>query len=73
MKIGDKVVIREDADVVIEDFYARHGIITGKTYASDSEYAWLVVKFADGVVENYRSHELDLLTDKEWFQLQLRG
>jgi hypothetical protein len=41
--------------------------------ASDDPNAWLVVEFAGGVVENYREYELDPLTDREYFKLQLGG
>jgi hypothetical protein len=73
MKVGDKVHISKTCPVYIEPFYKQHGIIISKSMASDDPNAWLVVEFADGVVENYRDYELDPLTDKEYFKLQLEG
>jgi hypothetical protein len=71
MKVGDKVIINPECPVYIEPFYKQHGIIID-IHSGDSA-SWNVVKFADGVVENYRDYELDPLTDKEYFQLQLKG
>ncbi len=70
MKIGDKVVISSKCPVYIEPFYKQHGIIVD---ILDDDLPWNVVKFADGVVEHYRDYELDSLTDKEYFKLQLEG
>lgn len=74
MKVGDKVAVRDDCDVIIEEIYVRHGIVSS-IIADDPKpgQAWYIVKFADGVVENYRDYELDPLTDKEYFQRQLKG
>ena len=71
MKIGDKVIISKSSNVSIESFYDRHGIIISKTMASDESTPWFVIEFADGIAGNYKDYELDLLTDKEYFKLQL--
>lgn len=74
MKVGDKVAVRDDCDVIIEEIYVRHGIVSSIiTDDPDPGKDWYIIKFADGIVENYREHELDVISDKEYFQRQLRG
>lgn len=72
MKVGDKVIVRDDCDVLIDErIYVRHGIVS--SIISDDPTPWYIIKFADGIVENYRKNEIDIISDKEYFQLQLKG
>lgn len=66
MKVGDKIVVNDD--IFIEEIFARHGIVNRVLSSKEFE-----VLFVDGVVENYWPHECTVLSDKEWFKLQLRG
>ena len=66
MKIGDKIIVNDDIE--IDPIYARHGTVFRAVRPREFE-----IKFADGVVENYGPHECRVISDKEWFKLQLRG
>ena len=53
MKVGDKVIVRDDCDVLIDErIYVRHGIVS--SIISGEPAPWYIIKFADGIVENYR-------------------
>ena len=50
MKVGDKVIVRDDCDVLIDErIYVRHGIVS--SIISGEPAPWYIIKFADGIVD----------------------
>ena len=65
MEVGDKVVLR--SRIAIGDF-KKHGMIIG---IHSSWQFPLEILFADGVLETYSRHDCRVISDKEYFKLQL--
>ena len=72
MKVGDYIVVNDD--IYIDPIYVRHGIVKRAIPGRrNTEFREFEILFADGLVENYGPSECRVITDKEWFKLQLRG
>lgn len=65
MKIGDKVLLKSHFDI---GTFKEHGIIVGihSSWAQPLE-----ILFADGVTERYGRRDVRVISDKEYFKLQL--
>lgn len=66
MEVGDNVVLNNGVD--ISDEWKRHGIIIGIDSSGQSP---IEILFADGVLENYNHRDCRVVSDKEYFKLQL--
>ena len=65
MKVGDNIVLRSKLDI---GYFKKHGIIIG---IHNSGQFPLEILFADGVLENYSRHDCRVISDQEYFKLQL--
>ena len=65
MNVGDKIVLKSKINI---GAFKTHGIIIG----IHSSWQFPVeILFADGVQENYSRHDFIIISDKEYFKLQL--
>ncbi len=65
MEVGDNVVLRSKLNI---GEFKKHGIIIG---IHSSWQFPLEILFADGVLENYSRRDCRVISDKEYFKLQL--
>lgn len=66
MKVGDNIILNDDID--IGEFNTRHGMVIG---IDNGNMFPVEILFADGVLQNYNHRECRVISDKEYFKLQL--
>lgn len=65
MKIGDNIVLKSKINI---GSFKRHGIIIG---VHSSWQFPVEILFADDVNESYSRHDFIIISDQEYFKLQL--
>lgn len=65
MKAGDNIVLKDDVNI---GSFKKHGIIIG---IHNSWQFPVEILFADGVIANYSRCKCKVISDKDYFKLQL--